>query len=174
MARRRTIQVDLRQYFCYRLLKKTAGTTFCCATSMMPYVFSLSFGIFQNQISQSISSACRDPAFQLIRLHRNISSLKFDFLTCGLVLPLFYHALPLRKRCQEQKCPQRACCGSPGADSIHRLKQQFSLNTVSSPFCIQGSAGTAHTPPADPPADASRFPAAAQAASRKRLLQCRR
>ena len=32
-------------------------------------------GIFQNQISQSISSACRDPAFQLIRLHRNISSL---------------------------------------------------------------------------------------------------
>ena len=32
-------------------------------------------GIFQNQIGQSISSACRDPAFQLIRLHRNISSL---------------------------------------------------------------------------------------------------
>ena len=32
-------------------------------------------GIFQNQISQSISSACRDPAFQFIGLHRNISSL---------------------------------------------------------------------------------------------------
>ena len=60
-------------------------------------------GIFQNQIGQSISSACRDPAFQLIRLHRKISSLKFDFLTCGLVLPLFYHALPLRKRCRETK-----------------------------------------------------------------------
>lgn len=32
-------------------------------------------GISQNQIGQSISSACRDPAFQFIRLHRNISSL---------------------------------------------------------------------------------------------------
>ena len=32
-------------------------------------------GIFQNQIGQSISSACRDPAFQFIGLHRNISSL---------------------------------------------------------------------------------------------------
>ena len=29
--------------------------------------------------------------------------LKFDFLTCGSVLPLFYHALPLRKRCRETK-----------------------------------------------------------------------
>ena len=32
-------------------------------------------GIFQNQIGQRISSACRDLAFQFIGLHRNISSL---------------------------------------------------------------------------------------------------
>ena len=43
-CRRRTIRVGLRQYFCYRQLK-TTGTTFCCATSMMPYVFSLSLGM---------------------------------------------------------------------------------------------------------------------------------
>ena len=174
-CRRRTIRVDLRQYFCYRLLKNSrndfllryiddavciqsefwndrkltkarvikmpissatpcalrasfsacifaatlsalsvlinpatgsasSATTCPSATNASPPLF------FRTVLPASIISVSLSPA--TIRLWESCAMLdataphfrlKFDFLTCGLVLPLFYHALPLRKRCQEHK-----------------------------------------------------------------------
>ena len=55
-----------------------------------------------------------------------------------------------------------------------RAAAPLALSTDGVTPCAQGSAGTAHTLPASPPADASGFPAAIQTASHKKLRQCRR
>ena len=67
------------------------------------------------------------------------------------------------KHLRTKEPPHNSLCGG-----------SLALSTGGVTSCAQGSAGTAHTLPASPPADASRFPAAIQTASRKRLRQCRR
>ena len=82
----------------------SSATTCPSATNASPPLF------FRTVLPASIISVSLSPA--TIRLWESCAMLdataphfrlKFDFLTCGLVLSLFYHALPLRKRCRETK-----------------------------------------------------------------------
>gem|GEM_PF-4569311 len=120
----------------------SSATTCPSATNASPPLF------FRTVLPASIISVSLSPA--TIRLWESCAMLdataphfrlKFDFLTCGLVLPLFYHALPLRKRCQEQKWPRRACYSSPGPPYVRcALAHTVGIYSISIRFGFSGKA----------------------------------
>ena len=125
------------------------------------------FLMIRNDITKVTADAIVNPA------NRQYVEQTFGYdlsRTCDEIRPGYRHV----ETCQ-QTVPEAiiAFLESTGfEDALRNAVSLCSTDGVTS--CAQGSAGTARTPPADPPADASRSLPAVPVASRKRLRQCRR